>query len=68
MTSYLWQSDSVLVGVRVHVDVKASEKSVVLAQGDDVWFHDLHLTPESARSIAVALIEGADKCESARTP
>jgi hypothetical protein len=66
MPNFNWQSEQIKVGVRVVVDVKASEKSVVLAQGDDVWFHDLHLTPEAAIEIAEALTTGAAKCLAAR--
>ena len=59
-----WQSNPVTVACKsiVSVDVKANEKSVVLAQGDDVWFHDLHLEPADANAIADALIEGARQC------
>lgn len=44
-----WQSQPIRVAVRsdVTVDVKASADAVVLAQGNGVWFHDLHITDEA---------------------
>ena len=40
-----WQSQTIRVENRsaVNVDVRASADAVVLAQGNGVWFHDLHL-------------------------
>jgi hypothetical protein len=44
-----WQSQPIRVAVRsdVTVDVKASAEAVVVAQGNGVWFHDLHITDEA---------------------
>lgn len=44
-----WQSEPIRVAVRsdVTVDVKASADAVVLAQGNGVWFHDLHITDDA---------------------
>lgn len=44
-----WQSQPIRVAVRsdVTIDVKASNAAVVLAQGNGVWFHDLHITDEA---------------------
>jgi len=44
-----WQSEPIRVAVRsdVTVDVKASGDAIVLAQGNGVWFHDLHITDEA---------------------
>lgn len=52
-----WQSEPIRVAKRsdVTVDVRASAEAVVLAQGDGVWFHDLHLADEEH---VVALIQG----------
>ena len=61
-----WKSEPIKVGERVVVDVRADEKSVVLGQGDDVWFHDLHLAPECAIEVAEALTTGAAHCLAAR--
>jgi hypothetical protein len=66
MSAYPWKSEPIKVGERVVVDVRASDKSVVLGQGDDVWFHDLHLSPERAIDVAEALTAGAAHCLAAR--
>lgn len=44
-----WQSEPIRVAVRsdVTVDVKATAEAVVVAQGNGVWFHDLHITDEA---------------------
>jgi len=44
-----WQSEPIRVAVRsdVTVDVKASAEAVVVAQGNGVWFHGLHITDEA---------------------
>ena len=44
-----WQSQPIRVAVRsdVTIDVKASADAVVLAQGNGVWFHDLHITDDA---------------------
>lgn len=48
MNSATWQSHPIRVAARseVTIDVKANADAVVLAQGDGVWFHDLHLADE----------------------
>lgn len=57
-----WISEPIKLEGNVHVDVKANEKGVVLAQGNDVWFHDLHLTAQQAADLAAALYKGAVFC------
>ena len=57
-----WVSPTIRINGSVHIDVKANENGVVLAQGDEVWFHDLHLTSEQAADIAAALYQGALYC------
>lgn len=49
MNTPAWQSEPIRVAVRsdVTVDVKASADAVVLAQGNGVWFHDLHITDDA---------------------
>ena len=61
-----WNSDSIKITDGVFVEVKANAAGVVLAQGDEVWFHDLHLTPDQATEIVDALAAGVDACLSAR--
>ncbi len=61
-----WQSEVIQIDASTHVQVRANSVSVVLAQGDDVWFHDLHLTPDQAVAISCALNHGAVKCLAAR--
>lgn len=48
MNSLSWQGHPIRVEHRseVRVEVKASAAAVVIAQGDGVWFHDLHLENE----------------------
>lgn len=60
MSQSTWKSEMIQIVRGVFVDVKANAKGGVLGQGDDVWFHDLHLTADQMRAIAVVLIEGAD--------
>jgi hypothetical protein len=66
MSSQLWTSNSIKVASRVFVEVRANEKGIVLGQGDDVWFHDLHVDPADADAIAEALIQGAHQCKRMR--
>ena len=49
MNAPTWQSQPIRVAVRsdVTIDVKASAEAVVLAQGNGVWFHDLHISDDS---------------------
>ena len=54
-----WTAGSVQIDDGVHVDVKANDQGVVLGQGNSVWFHDVHLTPDQAIEIASALYRGA---------
>ncbi|TPG50161.1 hypothetical protein EAH75_01300 [Rhodanobacter glycinis] len=65
MTNYTWKSHPIQIRATVFVEVRANAKGGVLGQSDDVWFHDLHLTPEQMRAIAANLIEGADKVDEA---
>lgn len=58
-----WKSEPRQIRATVFVEVRANAKGGVLGQSDDVWFHDLHLTAEQMRGIAVDLIEGADKVD-----
>jgi len=48
MNPTTWQGHPIRVESRseVRVEVKANAEAVVLAQGDGVWFHDLHLANE----------------------
>jgi hypothetical protein len=62
-----WKSEHIQITTAVFVDVKANEAGVVLGQGNDVWFHDLHITPEQACAIADALTQGAAKCLAMRS-
>jgi hypothetical protein len=62
-----WQSQPIQIASTVFVDVKANAEKVVLAQGNTVWFHDLHLDPDDAIAIAVALQDGAIQCRAMRT-
>ena len=43
-----WQSQPIQIANRsdVNVDVRASAEAVVLAQGNGVWFHDLHMADD----------------------
>lgn len=66
MNSSTWKSEKIHITPAVLVDVKANAQSVVLGQSNDVWFHDLHVTPEHAIQIAEALTEGATHCLAAR--
>ena len=66
MSEATWKSEQIQIVRSVFVDVKANAKGVVLAQGDDVWFHDLHVAPEQACAIAEALTQGAARCRAAR--
>ena len=61
-----WISEPIKLDGAVHVDVRANAKGIVLAQGDDVWFHDLHVSPEQAAAIGAALYQGAMFCLQAR--
>jgi hypothetical protein len=66
MSNATWKSEKIEITPSVFVDVKANANGVVLGQGNDVWFHDLHLVPEQACQIADALTQGAAKCLAAR--
>jgi len=61
-----WKSNPIHISADVIADVKATASGVVLGQGNEVWFHDLHLTPELAMEIADALTEGATFCIAAQ--
>jgi len=61
-----WQSASVAVD-GITIDIKADADGVELGKTvDGLYASDLHLTPEQARAIADALIEGAARCLAAR--
>lgn len=66
MSSQLWTSNSIKVSERVFVETRANAKGVVLGQGDDVWFHDLHIEPQDADAIANALHEASRQCRRMR--
>jgi hypothetical protein len=66
MSNATWKSESIEIAPNVFVDVKANESGIVLGQGDHVWFHDLHITPEQARAIADLLSQGIVECLAAR--
>jgi hypothetical protein len=66
MSNATWKSEKIEITPSVFVDVKANDQSVVLGQGNDVWFHDLHCTPEKAIAIANALHQGANHCLASR--
>lgn len=56
-----WQSQPIQIANRsdVNVDVRASAEAVVLAQGNGVWFHDLHMADdEHVVALIGALQEG----------
>ena len=56
-----WQSQPIQIANRsdVNVDVRASADAVVLAQGNGVWFHDLHMADdEHVVALIGALQEG----------
>lgn len=59
-----WQSKPITVdGIAMDVRTNTAGKVVIGKQIGDVYAADLALTPDQARSIACALIEGADKAE-----
>lgn len=66
---FTWQSEPIRVAVRsdVTVDVKASADAVVIAQGNGVWFHDLHITDEAdVVALIQALTDGLVQCRAMR--
>lgn len=67
MSNATWKSRPIQIRTTVYVEVRANAQGGVLGQSDDVWFHDLHLTSEQMRAIAVDLIEGADKVDEFRS-
>ncbi|MBT2142718.1 MULTISPECIES: hypothetical protein [unclassified Rhodanobacter] len=63
----LWASGPIQIRDELHADVKATASTVILGTYNDaVQASDLVLTPDQARTIACALIEGADAAEAAR--
>jgi len=66
MSNATWNSEQIKIGADVVADVRANADGVVLGQGNAVWFHDLHLTPEQSIELGNALIEGASRCLAAR--
>ena len=59
-----WASAPIHIRDELQVDVKASAESVTFGTYNDaVQASDLVLTPDQARSIACALIEGADRVD-----
>jgi hypothetical protein len=70
MNTPTWQSHPIRVATRseVSVDVKASADAVVIAQGNGVWFHDLHLADEEhVVGLIGALEEGLVQMRSMRS-
>lgn len=65
MHGQVWGSEAIHIDADTCVDVKASNQGVVLGQLGGVWFHDLHLSPEQAKRIAKALLQGADEATAA---
>lgn len=61
MNDKTWTSETVDIAPTVHVDVRANARSIALCQGNDVWFHDLHMDAEMADAIADKLKQGAAK-------
>jgi hypothetical protein len=59
----IWQSNPIEVD-GMTVDVRAEAGSVTQGRTvGDVYASDLQLTPDQARALAVALIDGADHAE-----
>lgn len=60
----LWQSKPITVdGIAMDVRTNAAGKVVIGKQVGDVYAADLALTPDQARTLAYALLEGADHAE-----
>jgi hypothetical protein len=58
-----WQSNTTLVD-GIELQIHASDEGVTLGKlVDGVYASDLLLTPDQARALAVALIDGADHAE-----
>lgn len=63
----LWASSPIQIHDELHADVKASAEAVTFGTYNDaVQATELVLTPDQARTIACALIEGADAADAAR--
>lgn len=63
-TNPIWTSDAIHTDNGICVDVKATPASVILGQlhGEhDSYAADLHLSPEHAEAIALALLEATAK-------
>ena len=60
----IWASSPIQIRDELKVDVKASADTVTLGTFNDaVQAIDLVLTPDQARTLACALIEGADRAD-----
>lgn len=63
----LWASGPIQIRDELHADIKATASTVTLGTYNDaVQATDLVLTPDQARTLACALIEGADRADAAR--
>jgi hypothetical protein len=66
MSSATWTSAPIQLTETVFVDVTASAEGVTFGESaNHTIAFDTHLTPDQARSLAYALLEGADECEKA---
>lgn len=67
MNEPIWSSKAIRITAAVCFDVKANS-GVVLGMfiGEGEVATDHHLTPDQARTLACALIEGADAADAAR--
>jgi hypothetical protein len=67
MSSTTWSSNPIQLTETVFVDVHATADGVTFGESaNHTIAADTHLTPDQARSIAYALLQGADECEKAR--
>lgn len=65
MENEVWSSEAIQLEGDTCVDIRANAKAVVLGQVGAKWFHDLHLTSQQARLIAMALNAGAAASDAA---
>jgi hypothetical protein len=67
MSSTTWSSNPIQLTETIFVDVHASAEGVTFGESaNHTIATDTHLSPDQARSIAYALLQGADECERAQ--